>query len=40
MLFARTGDPVLGFLKAGGLQTDEQIVELVLATCFEGLASR
>ncbi|WP_454901971.1 TetR/AcrR family transcriptional regulator [Variovorax gossypii] len=39
-LFARACDPVLGFLKAGGLQTDEQIVELVLATCFEGLASR
>jgi len=39
-LFARACDPVLGFLKAGGLQTDEQIVELVLATCFEGIAAR
>jgi AcrR family transcriptional regulator len=39
-LFARACDPVLGFLKAGGLQTDEQIVELVLATCFDGLATR
>jgi TetR/AcrR family transcriptional regulator of autoinduction and epiphytic fitness len=39
-LFARACDPVLGFLKTGGLQTDEQIVELVLATCFEGIASR
>jgi AcrR family transcriptional regulator len=39
-LFARACDSVLGFLKAGGLQTDEQIVELVLATCFEGIASR
>jgi len=39
-LFARACDPVLGFLKAGGLQTDEQIVELVLSTCFEGIASR
>jgi AcrR family transcriptional regulator len=39
-LFARACDPVLGFLKAGGLQTDEQIVELVLATCFDGLAAR
>jgi AcrR family transcriptional regulator len=39
-LFARACDPVLGFLKAGGLQTDEQIVELVLGICFEGLASR
>lgn len=39
-LFARACDPVLGFLKAGGLQSDEQIVELVLATCFDGLAAR
>lgn len=39
-LFARACDPVLGFLKAGGQQTDEQIVELVLATCFDGLAAR
>jgi AcrR family transcriptional regulator len=39
-LFARACDPVLGFLKAGGLQSDEQIVELVLATCFDGLATR
>ncbi|UVH57277.1 TetR/AcrR family transcriptional regulator [Variovorax paradoxus] len=39
-LFARACDPVLGFLKAGRLQTDEQIVELVLATCFDGLAAR
>jgi TetR/AcrR family transcriptional regulator of autoinduction and epiphytic fitness len=39
-LFARACDPVLGFLKAGGLQTDEQIVDLVLATCFEGIAAR
>jgi TetR/AcrR family transcriptional regulator of autoinduction and epiphytic fitness len=39
-LFARACDPVLGFLKASGLQSDEQIVELVLATCFDGLATR
>ncbi|WP_432728827.1 TetR/AcrR family transcriptional regulator [Variovorax sp. W6] len=39
-LFARACDPVLGFLKAGGQQSDEQIVELVLATCFDGLATR
>jgi TetR/AcrR family transcriptional regulator of autoinduction and epiphytic fitness len=35
-LFARACDPVLGFLKAERLQSDEQIVELVLATCFDG----
>lgn len=39
-LFARACDPVLGFLKATGQQTDEQIVELVLATCFGGLCAR
>lgn len=36
-LFARACDPVLGFLKAGGQYGDEQIVEWVLATCFDGL---
>jgi AcrR family transcriptional regulator len=36
-LFARACDPVLGFLKAGGQYSDEQIVEWVLATCFNGL---
>lgn len=39
-LYARGCDPVLGFLKAGGQHTDEEIAELVLSTCFEGLKSR
>jgi AcrR family transcriptional regulator len=39
-LYARACDPVLGFLKAGGNYGDEQIIEIVLATCFEGLAAR
>jgi AcrR family transcriptional regulator len=39
-LYARACDPVLGFLKAGGNYSDEQIIEIVLATCFEGLAAR
>ena len=39
-LFARACDPVLEFLKMGGQHTDEQIVELVLVTCFEGLRAR
>lgn len=38
--FARACDPVLEFLKIGGLYNDEQIVELVLSTCFEGLNAR
>lgn len=39
-IFARACDPVPGFLKAGGRYDDEQIVDLVLATCFNGLRSR
>ena len=38
--FARACDPVLEFLKMGGLYQDAQIVEMVLATCFEGLNAR
>jgi TetR/AcrR family transcriptional regulator of autoinduction and epiphytic fitness len=38
--FARACDPVLEFLKMGGLYPDEQIVELVLTTCFEGINAR
>ena len=39
-LYARACDPVPGFLKAGGQHTDEEIVELVLDSCFDGLKSR
>ena len=39
-LYARACDPVLEFLKAGELHTDEEIIELVLSTCFEGLNAR
>jgi TetR/AcrR family transcriptional regulator of autoinduction and epiphytic fitness len=39
-LYARACDPVPGFLKAGGQHTDEEIVELVLSTCFDGLRAR
>lgn len=39
-LYARACDPVLDFLKMGGQHSDEQIVELVLGTCFDGLVSR
>ena len=37
-LYARACDPVPGFLKAGGQHSDDEIIELVLATCFDGLA--
>lgn len=39
-LFARACDPVLGLLKAGGQYSDEQIIEYLLSTCFDGLAAR
>jgi AcrR family transcriptional regulator len=38
-IYARACDPVPAFLKAGGNFSDEQIVELVLATCWQGLAA-
>jgi AcrR family transcriptional regulator len=39
-IFARACDPVPGFLKAGGQYSDEQIVELMLRCCFDGLRAR
>jgi AcrR family transcriptional regulator len=36
-LYARACDPVLGFLKGSGLYTSEQIIDMVLSTCFDGL---
>lgn len=37
-LYARACDPVLEFLKAGGLHSDDEIIELVVSTCFDGLS--
>ncbi|MEO8805037.1 MAG: helix-turn-helix domain-containing protein [Burkholderiaceae bacterium] len=37
-LFARACDPVLGLLKSSGNHSDEQIIEMLLSTCFDGLA--
>ncbi len=39
-LYARACDPVLEFLKASGLYTDEQILDMVETSCFDGLAKR
>jgi len=39
-LYARACDPVLEFLKTGGLHSDAQIVDMVLSTCFDGLNAR
>ncbi|MBP9903911.1 MAG: TetR/AcrR family transcriptional regulator [Rhodoferax sp.] len=38
--FARACDSVVEFLQMGGLFSDEQIIELVLTTCFDGLNCR
>ena len=37
-LFAKACDPVLSLLKAGANYTDEQIIEMLMSTCFTGLA--
>ena len=37
-LFARACDPVLGLLKASGQHSDEDIIEMLLSTCFDGLS--
>jgi TetR/AcrR family transcriptional regulator, regulator of autoinduction and epiphytic fitness len=39
-LFARACDPVLGLLKASGQRSDDEIIELLLSTCFDGLSGR
>ena len=37
-LFARACDPVLGLLKVSGTHSDEQIIEMLLSTSFDGLS--
>jgi len=39
-LYARACDPVLEFLQVGQLYSNDEIIALVLTTCFEGLRSR
>ncbi|GHA75913.1 hypothetical protein GCM10009007_16190 [Formosimonas limnophila] len=36
-LYAKACDPVLGFLKSSGLYEEEQIIEMVTSTCFDGI---
>lgn len=38
-LYARSCDPTLDYLKAGGLFSDEQLIELMLTSSFVGLAA-
>jgi TetR/AcrR family transcriptional regulator of autoinduction and epiphytic fitness len=39
-LFARACDPVLEFLKMGEQYTQDQILDMVMGTCFDGLKTR
>jgi hypothetical protein len=39
-LYARACDPVLEFLRMGGQHNDAQIIDMVMASCFEGLGAR
>ena len=39
-LYARACDSVLEFLKAADLYSDEEIVDMVMSTCFVGLNAR
>ena len=39
-LYARACDPVLEFLQQAQLHSDEEIITLVMSTCFEGLQAR
>lgn len=39
-LYARACDPVLEFLKMGGQHDNDQILDLVMSTCFDGLNAR
>ena len=39
-LYARACDPVVSFLQEGGQYADAEIIELVVRTCFDGLAAR
>ena len=39
-LYSRACDPVPGFLKAGGQHSNEEIIDIVLSTCFDGLGTR
>ena len=39
-LYARACDPVIEFLKMGEQHSDEEILDLVMSTCFDGLRAR
>ncbi|MEY3924163.1 MAG: Nucleoid occlusion factor SlmA, partial [Pseudomonadota bacterium] len=38
--YARACDPVVEFLKMSELHSNEEIIEMVMTTCFDGLMVR
>jgi AcrR family transcriptional regulator len=40
VIFARSCDPVVDFLREGGAMGDDEIVEQVVRACFDGIAAR
>lgn len=38
-LYARACDPVLDFLKMGGLYSENEIISMVMKTCFNGIST-
>jgi AcrR family transcriptional regulator len=40
MVYARSCDPTFDLLRDSGIYSDEEVIELLLRACFEGLASR
>jgi AcrR family transcriptional regulator len=39
-VYARACDPVVEFLKMSELHTDEEIIDIIMTTCFAGLSAR
>jgi hypothetical protein len=37
-VYARSCDPSFDFLRASGEFSDEQVIDFMVATCFDGLA--
>jgi hypothetical protein len=39
-IYARSCDPSFDFLRASGEWSDDEVIDFMIATCFEGLASK
>lgn len=40
LIYARSCDPTFDLLRGSGIYTDEEVIDLLLRACFDGLASR